>query len=338
MMRVAVAILNWNGSALLRRYLPQVISATTYPGADVVVVDNASHDDSASYVRSLGNACQWIGLDANYGFAGGYNRAVAQLSHYDAVVLLNSDVAPASGWLEPLVACLEANPNVAACGPKIKDDKDRRMFEYAGAAGGFIDIFGYPYCRGRVFDSVEEDRGQYNSDIDALWVSGAALMIRTRCYLECGGLDEDFFAHMEEIDLCWRLKNQGLRIVCVGASEVYHLGGATLNSTSPRKTYLNFRNNLWMMIKNHTSRIWVLIIFLRMILDGVAGAKFLFSGKPSHCWAIVRAHFAMWGSLPRVLKQRKAIQLTVCTSTMPPEILKASIVWKHYTKQLYSHH
>lgn len=330
MMRVAVAILNWNGSNILRRYLPQVLEHTTYEGADVIVVDNASDDDSREYVFSLGSRCQWLQLDRNYGFAGGYNRAVAQLSHYDAVVLLNSDVAPASGWLEPLVACLEANPNVAACGPKIKDDKDRRMFEYAGAAGGFIDIFGYPYCRGRVFDSVEEDRGQYNSDIDALWVSGAALMVRTQDYLDCGGLDEEFFAHMEEIDMCWRLRNLGRRIVCVGNSEVYHLGGATLNSSNPRKTYLNFRNNLWMMIKNHTSSVWVLILLWRMILDGVAGAKFLFTGKASHCWAIVQAHFSMWGSLPLMLRKRKSIQQSVIANTMPQEILKGSIVWKHY--------
>lgn len=330
MMKVAVVILNWNGRKLLERYLPQVIDATTYERADIVVVDNASEDDSVEYVRSLSYKCALMLLAENYGFAGGYNRAIAQLREYDAVVLLNSDVAPAKGWLEPMVGLMEEDENVVACGPKIKDDKDRRMFEYAGAAGGYIDTYGYPYCRGRVFDEIEEDRGQYNDNVDVLWVSGAALMIRTKDYLESGGLDEDFFAHMEEIDLCWRLRNRGRRIVCMGESEVYHLGGATLNSQNPRKTYLNFRNNLWMMIKNHTSRCWMLILFLRMVLDGVAGVKFLLGRQPLHCWAIIEAHFDMWRSLFRMLKKRKVVQSSVCIKEMPPEILRGSAVWRHY--------
>lgn len=330
MMKIAVVILNWNGRALLERYIPQVVESTTYAGADIIVADNASEDDSVLYMRSAWSVCKLILLEKNYGFAGGYNRAIAQLGDYDAVVLLNSDVAPAKGWLEPMVELMETDEMVVACGPKIKDDKDRKMFEYAGAAGGFVDMYGYPYCRGRVFEKVEEDLGQYDSNADCLWVSGAALMVRRKEYIECGGLDEEFFAHMEEIDLCWRLRNMGHRIVCVAESEVFHLGGATLNSANPRKTYLNFRNNLWMMIKNHTSKVWWLILFLRMILDGVAGIKFVLGGQASHCWAIIKAHIDMWKSLRKMLAKRREIQSNVREKGMLPEILQGSIVWKHY--------
>lgn len=330
MMKIAVVILNWNGRALLERYIPQVVESTTYAGADIIVADNASEDDSVLYMRSARSVCKLILLEKNYGFAGGYNRAIAQLDGYDVVVLLNSDVAPAKGWLEPMVEIMETDETVVACGPKIKDDKDRKMFEYAGAAGGFVDMYGYPYCRGRVFEKVEEDLGQYDSNADCLWVSGAALMVRRKEYIECGGLDEEFFAHMEEIDLCWRLRNMGHRIVCVAESEVFHLGGATLNSANPRKTYLNFRNNLWMMIKNHTSKLWWLILFLRMVLDGVAGFKFVLSGQVSHCWAIIKAHIDMWRSLRKMLAKRREIQSNVREKEMLPEILQGSIVWKHY--------
>lgn len=330
MMKIAVVILNWNGRALLEKYIPQVMESTTYAGADIIVADNASEDDSVLYMRSAWSVCKLILLEKNYGFAGGYNRAIAQLGDYDAVVLLNSDVAPAKGWLEPMVELMETDEMVVACGPKIKDDKDRKMFEYAGAAGGFVDMYGYPYCRGRVFEKVEEDLGQYDSNADCLWVSGAALMVRRKEYIECGGLDEEFFAHMEEIDLCWRLRNMGHRIVCVAESEVFHLGGATLNSANPRKTYLNFRNNLWMMIKNHTSKLWWLILFLRMVLDGVAGIKFVLSGQVSHCWAIIKAHIDMWRSLRKMLAKRREIQSNVREKEMLPEILQGSIVWKHY--------
>lgn len=330
MMKIAVVILNWNGRALLERYIPQVVESTTYAGADIIVADNASEDDSVLYMRSAWSVCKLILLEKNYGFAGGYNRAIAQLGDYDAVVLLNSDVAPAKGWLEPMVELMETDETVVACGPKIKDDKDRKMFEYAGAAGGFVDMYGYPYCRGRVFEKVEEDLGQYDSNADCLWVSGAALMVRRKEYIECGGLDEEFFAHMEEIDLCWRLRNMGHRIVCVAESEVFHLGGATLNSANPRKTYLNFRNNLWMMIKNHTSKVWWLIIFIRMILDGIAGIKFVLGGQASHCWAIIKAHIDMWKSLRKMLAKRREIQSNVREKGMLPEILQGSIVWKHY--------
>lgn len=330
MMKIAVVILNWNGRALLERYIPQVMESTTYAGADIIVADNASEDDSVLYMRSAWSVCKLILLEKNYGFAGGYNRAIAQLDGYDVVVLLNSDVAPAKGWLEPMVELMETDETVVACGPKIKDDKDRKMFEYAGAAGGFVDMYGYPYCRGRVFEKVEEDLGQYDSNADCLWVSGAALMVRRKEYIECGGLDEEFFAHMEEIDLCWRLRNMGHRIVCVAESEVFHLGGATLNSANPRKTYLNFRNNLWMMIKNHTSKLWWLILFLRMVLDGVAGFKFVLSGQASHCWAIIKAHIDMWKSLRKMLAKRREIQSNVRGKEMLPEILQGSIVWKHY--------
>lgn len=298
---IAVIILNWNGAALLRRYLPVVVANS--PTADVIVADNGSTDESLAVLANEFPLVRVIAFDMNYGFAEGYNRALRAVEHR-YVVLLNSDVAPAENWLQPLRLLMEGDARIAACAPKILDDKRRTHFEYAGAAGGYVDGLCYPYCRGRVFDKIEEDCGQYDDDADVDWVSGAALMVRRSVYNEIGGLDATYFAHMEEIDFCLRLRNRGHRVVACGGSAVYHLGGATLDASNPRKTFLNFRNSLTTLVKNY--RNWGLILVPRLVLDGAAGVQFLLKGKPRHCWAIVRGHLAFYGRLAQTIAFRRS--------------------------------
>lgn len=330
MKRVGVVILNWNGEALLKRYLPTVVETSSSDIVDVIVADNASTDGSIEYVTTTFPDVHIVRLDKNYGFTGGYNRAIAQLD-YEYIVLLNSDVATTPHWLEPLLSLMDSDSEIAACTPKIIDDKRHTHFEYAGAAGGYIDWLGYPFCRGRIMDTIEEDHGQYDDNADCLWGSGAALMVRRALYLSYGGLDEDFFAHMEEIDLCWRMRNDGKRIVVCGTSSVYHLGGATLNSTNPRKTYLNFRNNLIMMAKNYNSNMWPIVIFLRLILDGVAGVRFVINGQWAFCASIVKAHWNFFGSIRHTLRKRNALK-NKRTSSLPVEVMKFSLIFNYYLK------
>lgn len=330
MKRVSVVILNWNGASLLRRYLPTVVSTSEADDVDVVVADNASSDESLDVLRNEFPSVKVVVLDQNYGFAGGYNRALAQIDS-EYVVLLNSDVATTPQWLRPLISILDSDSSVVAVSPKILDDKRHTHFEYAGAAGGFIDWLGYPFCRGRLMDTVEEDIGQYNDDVDVLWGSGAALMVRRKEYIDCGGLDEDFFAHQEEIDMCWRMCNRRKRVVACGSSSVFHLGGATLNSANPQKTYLNFRNSLTMMVKNYNSALWPLVIYLRLLLDGVAGLKFIAGGQFAHCWAIVRAHWAFFSSLRRTLRKRRALKAGRSRS-LDPEVKRYSLLVNYYLR------
>lgn len=331
MSRTAVIILNWNGRELLERYVPQVIANTAKSfgehTAEIIVADNASTDSSVAYLTETFPEVRVMTMDKNYGFAEGYNRALAALDH-DYAVLLNSDAAPAPGWLEPLVSLMGSDQKIGACGPKLRDDKAHDLFEYAGAAGGYIDWLGYPFCRGRVMESVEQDRGQYDDTRDTLWMSGAALMVRRQTYVEMGGLDADFFAHMEEIDLCWRMRNAGWRVVACGESAVYHLGGATIK-LSPRKTYLNFRNSLTMLIKNHNSRAWWAVLFARLVLDGVAGLRFVAAGQWSYCWAIVRAHGHLWQHLRSILGKRKALS-PLRQREVVPEVRRYSMIWRYY--------
>lgn len=299
--KIAVLILNWNGKTLLERFLPSVIENNA-DFADVIVVDNASTDDSVTFLKATYPSLQRIEFDENYGFAKGYNKAIEQVD-YEYVVLLNSDVRVAKNWLVEPFHFLNNNPSYVACQPKILDEKDNAKFEYAGAAGGYIDFLGYPFCRGRMFDSLEEDMGQYNNCTDIFWASGAALFIRRVEYLEVGGLDDSFFAHQEEIDLCWRLLNRGHKIAYIPKSTVYHLGGASLDKMNPRKTFLNFRNNLSMMLKNLPFYALPIILF-RLILDGIAGLKFISEGKISHCIAIIKAHFSFYARIPGILTKR----------------------------------
>lgn len=286
---VAVVVLNWNGATLLREYLPQVLKNTNPKLAELIVADNGSTDDSLEVLRKEFPTVRTLAFNHNYGFAEGYNRAL-ELIEAKYVVLLNSDAAPAEGWIAPLLEFMETHPDYAGCQPKLLSYREPEMFEYAGAAGGFIDKNGYPYCRGRVFDTCEKDRGQYDDDTDIHWASGAALMVRRDIYLKAGGLDPKFFAHMEEIDLCWRLRRMGYRLRCVSSSVVFHLGGGSLPPTSPRKAYLNFRNNLLMLHKNLPVKTRGKILFRRRLLDTIAWANFLAHFKFKSANAIIRAH------------------------------------------------
>jgi GT2 family glycosyltransferase len=274
MTKVAIVILNWNGEHLLQEFLPKVIKNSQVNGVEIIVADNGSTDNSIKVINEISPAVKIIKLDKNYGFTGGYNRALKQVKA-EYFILLNSDIAPKKDWLPPLIEEMSQNEKTAICAPKIKSYKQPEYFEYAGAAGGFIDMYGFPFCKGRIFNQIEKDHGQYNHSTDILWASGAALMIRSKLYYECGGLDEDFFAHMEEIDLCWRLKNRGWKVKYIANSEVFHLGGATLDYKNPRKVYLNFRNNLFLITKNIPKNKLFIKLLQRLILDGVAAAVFI---------------------------------------------------------------
>ena len=283
-MKCSVIILNWNGARMLRTYLPSVVTHTT--DAELIVADNGSTDESLQVLKDEFPTVRTIVLDKNYGFAEGYNQAIAQVDS-EYVVLLNSDVEVTENWLSPLLAYMDAHSEVAAVQPKIRSWRNKALFEHAGAAGGYLDPLGYPYCRGRRFGKVEEDKGQYDTVVNVDWTTGACMCVRTKVYKESGGLDAAFFAHQEEIDLCWRMRNQGWLLACVPQSTVYHLGGGALSYDNPRKTYLNFRNNLLMIYKNSRCRWGVLSI--RFFLDIAAACMFLVTGKKGSAKAVLEA-------------------------------------------------
>lgn len=284
MEKTAVIILNWNGAQMLRTYLPSVIAHTK--GAEIIVADNGSTDDSLEVLHKEFPSVKTIVLDTNYGFAEGYNKAIEQVES-EYVVLLNSDVEVTEGWLSPLLDYMTAHPEVAAVQPKIRAWRERDRFEHAGAAGGFLSWLGYPYCRGRRFGRVEQDHGQYDTIAEIDWTTGACMCVRTSVYKECGGLDAAFFAHQEEIDLCWRMRNKGWKLACIPQSVVYHLGGGSLSYDNPRKTFLNFRNNLLMIYKNRSFP-WM-VLTLRFFLDYAAAAMFLATGKKGSAKAVYEA-------------------------------------------------
>ena len=283
MEKVSVIILNWNGSAMLRKYLPTVLK---YTNAEVIVADNGSTDDSIAVLVSEFPEVRRIILDKNFGFAEGYNRAIEQVDS-EYIVLLNSDVEVTEGWLDPLLDYMQTHPEVAAVQPKIRSWLHRDTFEHAGAAGGYINALGYPYCRGRILWHVEQDKGQYDSIVNVDWTSGACMCVRTKVYKQLGGLDEAFFAHMEEIDLCWRMRNAGWTLACIPQSVVYHLGGGSLAYENPRKTYLNHRNNLLMIYKNKKHPFGVL--FVRFFLDYAAALFYLLQRRPEAAKAVFEA-------------------------------------------------
>lgn len=301
--KVAIVILNWNGCDMLRSFLPSVMRHSHADGVTVYVADNGSTDSSVEMLRREFQSVRLIELDKNYGFAGGYNLALQQVEA-EYVMLLNSDVEVTEHWLNPLVAYMDAHPEVAACQPKIRSYHQRTSFEYAGAAGGFIDRYGYPFCRGRIMGVVEEDHGQYDTVIPVFWVSGAALFIRLADYRTVGGLDERFFAHMEEIDLCWRLRARGRMLVCIPQSVVYHVGAATLKRGNPRKTFLNFRNNLLMLYKNLPEAELVSVMRVRRLLDWIAVAFFLLKLQWPNAWAVVYARRDFIRLRPEYVMQR----------------------------------
>lgn len=334
MKQTAVVILNYNGAGMLRRFLPSVIEYS--PEASIYVADNGSSDESCDVVRNEFPAVKLMVLDHNYGFADGYNRALAQVDE-EYAVLLNSDVEVTRGWLSPMTQFLDSNPEVAACQPKLLSFKQKDFFEYAGAAGGFIDKWGYTFCRGRIFNTVERDSGQYDDTTDVFWATGAALMIRNEVYKNNGGLDGRFFAHMEEIDLCWRLRSRGYRIACVPQSHVYHVGGATLKKENPQKTYLNFRNNLLMIYKNAPDCQLKKIMLFRKVFDNVAALKFLASGDYAAFKAVRKAR-RDFKAMRSGYDKARAENMKLAVTTRIPEVLKSSILYKYYLgfKHTYS--
>ena len=298
--KVAVVILNWNGQTFLEQFLPSVVRHSSE--ARIIVADNNSSDNSISFLQTNYPAVELIEMKENYGFAGGYNQALSQVDS-EYYVLLNSDVEVTEDWLLPMIELLENDKSVAACQPKIKDYNRKDFFEYAGASGGFIDKYGYPFCRGRIFDTIEVDTNQYQSK-NIFWASGACFFIRKEVFKQLNGFDESFFAHQEEIDLCWRAFNLNYKAKYVSGSTVYHVGGATLSAANPKKTYLNFRNSLFTLTKNAKGNLF-LIILVRLILDGIPGLRFLLQLKSNNFLAVLKAHFSFYGKLKTLLRQRK---------------------------------
>ena len=333
-MKVAVVILNWNGEQMLRDFLPSVVVHSVLPDtvgeAEVYVADNGSTDGSLALLADAFPTVRTIVFDKNWGFADGYNKAFDQIDA-EYAVLLNSDVEVTGGWLLPLVEYMDAHPQVAACQPKLMAYHEKESFEYAGAMGGYIDRYGYPYCRGRIFDTVEKDCHQYDADVPLLWATGACLMVRLPIYKEVGGLDGRFFAHMEEIDLCWRMRCRGYEVRSVAGSVVYHVGGATLNAGNPRKTFLNFRNNLLMLYKNLPAGELRGVMLVRGLLDYVAAAMFALKGEWGSAKAVLRAR-REYRKLKGEFAAAREENVAKAVSMEVPERTRFSILWRYHLK------
>lgn len=324
--KVAIVILNYNGMHFLGKFLPSVIQHSK--GHRIVVADNASTDDSVSFLKKRFPEVEVQLMDQNAGFAGGYNEALKRV-HADYYLLLNSDVEVTTRWIEPMLQLLETHAGIAACQPKVLAYQMPNHFEHAGAAGGFLDILGYPFCRGRVFNTLEVDSGQYNKAVPVFWATGACMLVRSAVYHQLGGFDKDFFAHMEEIDLCWRMHNAGFQVYACPQSQVYHVGGGTLPKSNPHKTFLNFRNNLWMLYKNSSTRsLWWKLPF-RHLLDWLAAATFLFQGKAGDFGAVIKAQLHFWIHLP--VTKRKEVQKLKQTGGASA-LYKGFILWKYYVE------
>jgi len=321
-MKIAIAILNWNGKQLLEQFLPSVIQYSE-DLADIYVIDNASTDNSIEILETTFPSVKIIKLNSNLGYAGGYNEGL-KLIDADIFCLLNNDVEVTSDWLRPILDEFKTAPGTAIAQPKILNHNDKNFFDYAGAAGGFIDKYGFPYCRGRLFNTIEEDKGQYDDNKKLFWASGACLFIRSKTFHGLAGFDERFFAHMEEIDLCWRAFNTNLSTKFIATSVVYHVGGATLNQINPEKTYLNFRNSLTMLVKNLPKGTLFSVIFTRLFLDGIAAQKYLLSGKPQHTWAVLRSHVSFYSNLLNLLKERQPL------SHNKKYYKESSVVWAYF--------
>lgn len=304
MKSIAVVILNWNGVELLKRFLPGVVKFSKE--AHIYIADNASTDTSKRWTQENYPEITWLGLDKNHGFAEGYNQALKNVEE-PLLALVNSDVEVTENWLQPILHTFETIPNASIIQPKILDLNAPEYFEYAGAGGGFIDALGYPFCRGRIFDSLEKDKGQYNDTIKIFWASGACFFIKNNVFRELGGFDATFFAHQEEVDLCWRAFHRDYSVYYCGQSTIYHLGGATLSNISPKKTYLNFRNSLFMLMKNLPGSILIPVLFCRMLLDGIAGIRFLLKGQFPHFMSIIKSHLSFYFNICQLVKKRKKI-------------------------------
>lgn len=328
MKRVALVILNWNGKRFLERFLPEVVRYSSEL-ADIIIADNASTDDSVSFLEKTYPDIRIIKINKNRGFAGGYDYALSQVDN-EYYMLLNSDIEVTQDWLNPLIELMDSDQQIAACQPKIRAYNNKKHFEYAGAAGGFIDSFGYPFCRGRIFYELEEDKGQYDDIKEIFWATGAAMFIRKELFHKLGGFDDDFFAHMEEIDLCWRLKNVGYKILYCPESTVFHIGGGTLPKNSSKKTYLNYRNNLVLLYKNLPKSRLIPVAIIRVILDFAAMLKFLFGNGFKDAFAVVKAHTYFIFRFNRIRNKRKK-QIPVSFFS---EIYKGSIVVDFFIKKI----
>ena len=327
-MKLSIVILNWNGSHHLKIFLPSVVRYSNYDWVEIVVADNHSDDESCEVIKQEFPGVKLLVLDRNYGFAEGYNRALKD-NDAEYIMLLNSDVAVTENWLEPMIQMMDSNPFIAACQPKIMQLDQPEKFEYAGASGGFIDHYGYPFCRGRMVNVQEHDFGQYDSPISVFWASGAAMLVRGKLWHESGGFDVDFWAHMEEIDLCWRMKNQGYKIVVCPQSIVFHLGGGSLSYGSPQKIYLNFRNNLFLLYKNLPKGKFYKTLIIRMILDGVAAFQFLFTGQFIAFTKVLGAHRDFYKSLGKLRNKRNDL-IAKSVKTHHPEIYNGSIIFDFF--------
>ena len=326
MKQIAVVILNWNGAALLERFLPTVLK-NSGEMAHIYVADNGSTDSSIALLKERFSQVTIIEMTTNNGFAGGYNLALKQINE-PLFCLLNSDVSPAENWLVPILAAFNSDAQLAIAQPKILDELKKTHFEYAGAAGGYLDALGYPFCRGRIFQHIEQDLGQYNDNTEIFWATGACMFIRKEVFLLLNGFDETYFAHQEEIDLCWRARNLGYKVMYLGSSTVFHLGGSTLSNMNPKKTFLNFRNSLFSILKNMPLKRAIIVIFVRLILDGIAGVRFIIQGKFSHCLAIIHAHIDFYKEAPSTFKKKQSPKKYIKYFTT------TSIVWSHYIKGL----
>ena len=329
--QIAIVILNWNGVKLFDTFLPSVLKYSNSENIEIIVADNASTDKSIEHLQKFYPSVKIISLNTNFGFAEGYNRA---LQNVDAefLVLLNSDIKVTENWIEYCISKFHEDEKIAAIQPKILSYNSPDQFEYAGAAGGFLDKYGYPFCRGRILNRIEKDFGQYNQQSQIFWASGACMFIRNSAFKTAGGFDGDFWAHMEEIDLCWRLKNSGYKIVYQPQSVIYHLGGGTLSYGSPKKIYLNFRNNLYMLFKNLPRQQFKRIFIIRMILDGVAAVKFIIGFNFREFWAVVKAHASFYRNLEKLIGKRKETQKLVLVKEHP-EVYPKSIMWKFFIQQ-----
>ena len=321
-MKLAIVILNWNGEKLLAQFLPSIVHFSS-DLADIYIADNASSDDSIAYVTHSFPSVKIVRNTSNGGYAKGYNEALRSIEA-DLYCLINSDVEVTSNWLTPVIEVFKREENTAIIQPKLLDYHYKGKFEYAGAGGGFIDFYGYPYCRGRVFNCLEKDEGQFDDTTEIFWASGACFFIRSQVYEQLGGFDEDYFAHQEEIDLCWRAQNEGYDVKYVGASTVYHVGGATLQESNPRKTFLNFRNSLINIVKNVPKQWFLFVFFSRLVLDGFAGVKFIVEMKPIHTWAILKAHLSLYRNFFKFLKKRQRLQ------KKHHYHLHTSVVWQYF--------
>lgn len=330
--KIAVVILNWNGKDYLEKFIPLLIKYSKSEHVEIYIADNGSTDDSISFLQSSFPEIKIILLDKNYGFAGGYNKALAQIDA-EYYIILNSDVEVSENWIFPIINKMDADHSVAVAMPKIKAFHDKNYFEYAGAAGGFIDKFGYPFCRGRILDKIEKDTGQYNNESEIFWASGACLFIRSETFHEHKGFDEDFFAHMEEIDLCWRIKNTGQKIMYYPNSEVYHVGGGALPNDSPKKLYLNYRNSLLMLFKNLSRSKLILILLVRMVLDGMSASVYIVKLEFSNFFAVFKAHLSFYKLLPRFISKRKKM-LTKSNFALK-EVYDRSIAYDYFVKKIF---